>query len=103
MAHQSDNKTCQTLLKEYRSKPSTVSYKEKIVFFQGMGEKDVYNITAPFEDQGELVIAGRVESRDSEHSQIMFFFVQRGGQWAVREDAPVLQLQDRSLRGFKAN
>ncbi len=79
MAHQSDNKTCQTLLKEYRSKPSTVSYKEKIVFFKAWVKKDVYNITAPFEDQGELVIAGRVESRDSEHSQIMFFSYSAAG------------------------
>ena len=60
-------KTCEQLLEEYTSKAQPTN-PEKIVF-AGIGENDVYNISAPFEDEGELVIAGRVESRDSEHSR----------------------------------
>jgi hypothetical protein len=41
--------------------------------FSGIGQRDVYNIAAPFELDGQQVIAGRVESRDVEHSEIVFF------------------------------
>lgn len=84
-------KTCEHLLEEFNSNAQPANA-EKIVF-TGVGEKDVYNISAPFEDAGELVIAGRVESRDSEHSHV-YFFVERNGQWVPRENAPVLELQD---------
>jgi len=84
-------KTCEQLLEEFQSNSQPVNA-ERIVF-TGVGEKDVYNISAPFEDEGELVIAGRVESRDSEHSNV-YFFVERNGEWMPRENAPVLELQD---------
>ncbi|MBM7690823.1 hypothetical protein JOC77_000226 [Peribacillus deserti] len=86
-----DVKTCEALLEEFTSQAQP-RQAEKIVF-TGIGENDVYNITAPFADEGELVIAGRVESRDSEHSNV-YFFVQRNGEWIPRENAPVLELQD---------
>ena len=84
-------KTCRALLEElrYAAQPFKV---EKLVF-TGVGGRDVYNISAPFEDEGELVIAGRVESRGSEHSEV-YFFVQRDGKWTPREGAPVFALQD---------
>jgi Protein of unknown function (DUF1861) len=84
-------KTCAELLKIYLEKGHPLN-PEKITF-TGVGERDVYNITAPFEDEGELVIAGRVESRDSEHSEV-YFFVNRDGVWTPREGAPVYKLQD---------
>jgi hypothetical protein len=84
-------KTCEQLLEEFASKAKP-THPEKMVF-SGIGEKDVYNITAPFEDEGEIVIAGRVESRDSEHSNV-YFFVERNGEWVPRENAPVFELQD---------
>jgi hypothetical protein len=83
--------TCEQLLEELTSK-SQPTNPIKVVF-SGIGEKDVYNITAPFEDEGELVIAGRVESRDSEHSHVCFF-IERNGEWVRRENSPVLELQD---------
>lgn len=90
--HKSDVKTCETLLKEYLDKAPLAKDPVKLNF-TGVGDKDVYNITAPFEDQGESVIAGRVESRDSEHSEI-HFFVEKEGAWVPREGAPVFTLQD---------
>jgi hypothetical protein len=43
------------------------------IHFEGVEDRDVYNITAPFFDQGEPIIAGRVEDRNTEFSQIVFF------------------------------
>jgi Protein of unknown function (DUF1861) len=84
-------KTCAELAEIYLEKDQPVN-PEKLTF-TGVGERDVYNITAPFEDEGELVIAGRVEARDTEHSEV-YFFVNRDGVWTPREGAPVLELQD---------
>lgn len=83
--------TCEQLLEEFKSNEQPTN-PEKITFL-GVGNNDVYNISAPFEDEGELVIAGRVESRDTEHSKVYFFFKQNG-EWVPRENAPILELQD---------
>jgi hypothetical protein len=61
--------------------------------FDGIDGFDVYNITAPFQSAGRTVIAGRVERRDSEASQVRFF-EQGEGRWQLIADAPVFQLQD---------
>lgn len=72
---------------------STLPTGEKITF-GGVGERDVYNITAPFQVDGETVIAGRVESRDSELAEA-FFFVERDGVWLPPPTAPTFaKLQD---------
>lgn len=65
---------------------------EKLVF-EGVDGRDVYNISAPFLDEGKLVIAGRVESRDIERSDIIFF-EEHEGVWIPRNGAPVFPLQD---------
>lgn len=85
-------KTCEELLNEYKLKGINFFKKEKLIF-DGVGEKDVYNISAPFIDEGQLVIAGRVESRDSEHSEV-YFFMKKDGKWVPRENTKVLTLQD---------
>lgn len=86
--------SCEKLVEAYRHKAKVNKPGEAVkLIFEGVGERDVYNISAPFEDEGELVIAGRVERRDSEESEI-WFFVRRGEHWVPREGAPVLGLQD---------
>ncbi|MGP3562258.1 MTP-1 family protein [Geobacillus sp. BK01] len=84
-------KTCQMLLEELGRAPRP--FRAEKLAFAGVGGRDVYNISAPFEDQGEWVIAGRVEERDSEQSEV-YFFVEREGTWVPREGAPVFALQD---------
>ncbi|TSB45108.1 MTP-1 family protein [Alkalicoccobacillus porphyridii] len=84
-------KTCSILLQEYESKRKAGG-SEKIIF-QGVGNRDVYNISAPFLEQGKEMIAGRVESRDSEWSEV-YFFERKGDAWTPVEDAPVYSLQD---------
>lgn len=84
-------KSCAVLFEQFqRERPDRRGDK---LAFSGTGGRDVYNITAPFLDEGEWVIAGRVEDRSSERSHVMFF-VDKGGQWVVRPDAPVFELQD---------
>jgi len=82
-------KTCKTLLNEFNGKVSDA----RRILFEGVGDNDVYNITAPFEQNGELIIAGRVEKRDSEFSQIVFFS-QQGEKWLPKEGTPRFELQD---------
>ncbi|MDO3411469.1 DUF1861 family protein [Saccharibacillus sp. CPCC 101409] len=85
-------KTCRELLEEYEKGASAAGGAGKLVF-GGVGARDVYNIAAPFEDEGEAVIAGRVERRDSEESEIVFF-TEKDGVWTPREGSPLLKLQD---------
>ncbi|WP_373228572.1 DUF1861 family protein [Cohnella sp.] len=77
----------------HKFKESRVALLGEKLTFSGIGDRDVYNITAPFTDDGERVIAGRVESRDTERSEI-HFFIRRDGVWVPREGAPRLSLQD---------
>ena len=82
-------KTCAQLLNEFTG---TGENPRKLTF-TGVGDNDVYNISAPFKQGDDLIIAGRVEARDSEHSQIIFFTPQ-DGHWVPKDGAPTLMLQD---------
>lgn len=53
----------------------------------------VYNPTLPFENNGEMVIAGRVEQREG-HDSTTVFFHERGGIWFPIADTPVFKLED---------
>ncbi|OMQ23775.1 MTP-1 family protein [Serratia oryzae] len=92
MKHHSPVSVAQ-LIAEYRQRTSGTTFTTARLEFCGVGDRDVYNITAPFISAGREVIAGRVEARDSEHATIVFF-TEREGQWTPLEDAPRLQLQD---------
>lgn len=83
--------TCKELLAAFQSNPHTTNPER--LRFTNVGLKDVYNITAPFKDDGKGTIAGRVESRDSEESEV-HFFTQKNGEWKQRSDTPVFKLQD---------
>jgi len=85
-------KTCEVLLNEYlKSKPKI--YDVEKMGFTNVGENDVYNISSPFMDNGKLIIAGRVEARDSEDSTV-YFFEQVGTNWVPVEEYPKIKLQD---------
>lgn len=85
-------RTCSELLKEYEGNNSSENSSKKLNFLL-KENKDVYNITAPFEWEGKTLLAGRVESRDSEHSEVVFF-ERKKERWVLVADAPVLKLQD---------
>lgn len=88
----SGTKSVSVLLESYRKSGKKPLLAEKFVF-DNVNARDVYNIAAPFIDDGELVMPGRVEHRDSEQSEI-HFFVNRNGKWVPRAEAPVFTLQD---------
>ncbi|MBC1435893.1 DUF1861 family protein [Listeria rocourtiae] len=79
------------LLKEYRA--GNEPAKVERLNFVGAGDKDVYNISAPFVVDGKEVIAGRMESRDSEMAEIGFFEKQ-DLTWVLLANMPKLALQD---------
>jgi len=85
-------KTCTDLLMEFEDK-NIKSIGEKLTFV-GIEGRDVYNITKPFLDNGELIIAGRVESRDSEVSEVKFFKESETGRWVKVHRTIELHLQD---------
>jgi hypothetical protein len=86
-------KTCEELLKEFHANLDDRMKKVDKVNFTGVGGRDVYNITAPFIDEGREVVIGRVEERHSEFSQV-FFFSQTNQVWAPREHTHTYNLQD---------
>jgi hypothetical protein len=83
--------TCAELLRAYEA--SRKIFRAEKLKFMGVTGKDVYNIAAPIMDQGEWFIPARVEPRDTEYSQVMFFR-QRGSAWVLAADVPPLNLQD---------
>ena len=46
--------------------------------FKGVGDKDVYNIKAPFEVDGVDYILGRVETRENDTDTESMFFIKEG-------------------------
>ena len=88
-------RTCRELLAEYR-RPDRRVEATKLAFV-GVDGLDVYNICAPFgnpENPAQVLIAGRVEARDSERSTIRFFTQTPSGQWLLVPGLPAFDLQD---------
>ncbi|OXS57692.1 hypothetical protein B1A99_16720 [Cohnella sp. CIP 111063] len=83
--------SCMQLLEEYAA--SCIEGTALKLRFAEVGGRDVYNITAPFKAEGVDVIAGRVEARDSEDAEIVFF-AERDGWWRPLPGAPSLPYQD---------
>src|SRR5690554_3352672 len=87
-------KTSRELLEEFH-RNGRVKIVEKYTF-TGVGNRDVYNISAPFRDNNELFVVGRVEERDSEFSQVFFFTKDEQDDkiWSPREHTQTYNLQD---------
>lgn len=80
------------LLYRYR-KGSPAENPEKLVFHEVSGY-DVYNPTATFSYNGKTVICARVEKRDSEHSEAIFFYEKEANQFYPLEGTKRYTLQD---------
>jgi hypothetical protein len=90
-SRQIEARTCKQLLETFYAKPRLTKVEK--LSFSGVGNRDVYNITAPFQYDGEKVILGRVEERDSEFSQV-FFFTRDNEVWSPRVHTHTYNLQD---------
>lgn len=83
--------SCVELLSQMPPQIGTSSGK---LVFQGIDDRDIYNICAPFVFKGERLIAGRVEHRNCECAEIVFFREEEKG-WKPHPEAPILRaLQD---------
>jgi len=85
--------SCADLLQVYMRSCQATGPSEKILF-EGVGHRDVYNITAPFMSGGRRILSGRVESRATELSEIIFFNKRGDTAWEPVADAPTFGLQD---------
>ncbi|MEE3258392.1 MAG: DUF1861 family protein [Candidatus Latescibacterota bacterium] len=82
------------LLVDFRAR-TPAPHQGELIHFAGYGDRDVYNITAPFSIAGETLIAGRVEARDTEAAEAMFFAAGTDRVWRPRPGAPTFpKLQD---------
>jgi hypothetical protein len=86
-------KRVRELFSEFQKGNHSKEHRTGKLCFQNVDGQDVYNPTAPFTSAGKLVIAGRVEPRDQEHSNVLFF-QQAGDAWFPIADAPRYILQD---------
>ena len=73
-------RSCAELLAELQT-PPVVDSRELV--FDNVGARDVYNITAPFSLNGKTLLAGRVERRETEFSEIVFFEQTTNGHWTA--------------------
>lgn len=84
-------KNINELLEEFKQKEQPIGERLK---FRGIGSKDVYNTTAPFEYYRKRYLVGRVESPEKETDSQSIFFMEEEGIWSSVEDIPALDLQD---------
>ncbi len=83
---------CTELLRRFEEKEAFRSGEK--LRFSGVGENDVYNISAPFRIGNATVIAGRVEAREAWADSHIIFFKEEKGVWVPTNGAPILQLED---------
>ena len=88
-------KTIWEMLEEHRAAKITETAVRPV--FQGVEGYDVYNPTAPFSYQGKKVICARVEKRESEVSQAVFFEEVQTDSYRVIEGWERYGLQDPSI------
>ena len=86
-----------SLLKEHRENRGTVQAEAVKPVFCGVDGKDIYNPTAPFSYEGTKLICARVEPRDSEKSETVFFEETKKDVYVPAEGLLRFQLQDPCL------
>lgn len=87
-----ESKSCNHLLKVFNKTPKPTRAKKLV--FNGFDGYDIYNPTAPFSYKGNTLIIGRVEKRDSEHSESVFFYKKKDGSYSEFLDLKRYKLQD---------
>jgi len=88
-----ERKHVRGLHSEFRDRIKDSEFTANKLVFENVDNRDVYNITIPFSHNGKNIIAGRVEDRDSEYSNVIFF-EENDEKWFPVKDAPIYNLQD---------
>jgi hypothetical protein len=63
------------------------------LYFKNVDDRDVYNVIPPFTSANKIIVAGRVEPRDHQYSNVIFF-EETDNIWSPVADAPSYKLQD---------
>lgn len=84
--------TCEILLNDY--KRGTRATNPKKLNFEGISGYDVYNPSIPFKVSNKTIMIGRVEKRESEHSEVVFFTEISKNYYKVIENMKRYGLQD---------
>ena len=63
------------------------------LYFENVDDRDVYNVIPPFTSANKIIVAGRVEPRDHQYSNVVFF-EETDNVWSPVADAPSYKLQD---------
>lgn len=92
-------KNVKTLLAEHRKTAEDKGLSAGAVrpVFKGVEGYDIYNPTAPFSYEGDKYICARVEKRDSEESEAVFFKEEEKDVYTVAEKLPRFKIQDPCL------
>ncbi|MBD5460882.1 MAG: DUF1861 family protein [Lachnospiraceae bacterium] len=96
-------KTIWEMLEKHREEIGEKKTDAARLVFQGVDGFDVYNPTAPFLYQGRKIICARVEKRDSEKSQAVFFEEVQENVYRVIEGWRRYELQDPSIARVKGH
>lgn len=93
---------CAELLKEYACRHGAGSSGSLLNFAGVPVGQDVYNITPPFVVGGREIVAGRMESRDSDWVGALYdprvvFFARNGGRWRLLRSWPRFAMEDPSV------
>lgn len=96
-------KTIWEMLDKHREEIGEKKRDAARLVFQGVDGFDVYNPTAPFLYQGRKIICARVEKRDSEKSQAVFFEEIQENVYRVIEGWKRYELQDPSIARVKGH
>ncbi len=91
--HKENAKRVRELFSEFQQRIHDSRHQTGKLCFRNVNYQDVYNITAPFASAGKVIVAGRVEPRDQEHSNVIFF-EETDSVWVPVADAPSYELQD---------
>jgi len=88
-----EKNSCVKLLQDFEEN-SVLQCSGEILQFSGVNEKDVYNISAPFQIGSMVVISGRVESRHTSTDSQIVFFEEQNNMWIPVNNAPTFPLED---------
>ena len=78
--------------------------KAKLIKFEGVAEKNVFNITSPFQSNGEIFIAGRIESRSIPSDSTVGIFKQKDNlNYTLHNIFKTMELEDPFVTSIKGN
>ena len=89
-------RSCAQLLEQFPDAHKRCTHTVLCMKLNPSDHRDVYNISAPFVWENETLLLGRIELRDNENSETLFF-TQHGDDWVPLDGYESLKVQDPSF------